>query len=94
MTTASEEGYSMLRAKCVRYWGFHPDASGSVAELWRELEKSPTFRNVGETSAPMLLADFADLINVQRKEIESLKRLASAVRSAVDAHDDIGESKP
>lgn len=84
--TASESGYADLRKTCVRYWGFHPDCSGSVADLWSQLGKEPCFRTVGETSAPMLIADMAALIDLQRAEIASLKRLARAVKEATDAH--------
>lgn len=80
----SDKGYGDLRDRCIRLWGFHRDASGSVADLWGALSKEPCFRTVGETSAPMLVAEMAALIDIQRHELASLQRLERRIKAAVD----------
>lgn len=70
----SYDRYAKLRTRCLRYWNLHPDASGSVAELWQ--------RNghvTSETSAPALFGDAADLIDIQRRELEAARSVIKAL---------------
>lgn len=82
--TASE-AYAKLRDRCVRYWGFHPDCSGSVADLWDQLSRNSAFKTVGITTAPMIVAELAALVDLQRQELEALRTMERAVKRAVDA---------
>ena len=66
----SVERYAKLRDRCLRYWNLHPDCSGSVADLWHK-----TGNIIAETSAPALFGDAADLIDIQRRELEAARRV-------------------
>ena len=64
----SYDRYGKLRDRCLRYWNLHPDSSGSVADLWHR-----TGNVIAETSAPALFGDAADLIDLQRRELEAAR---------------------
>lgn len=76
----SDTRYALLRERCLRYWNMHPDASGSVSELWGRVP-----RVLGESSAPALFADCADLVQILRAEMTAWRRMALAQYDHLDA---------
>lgn len=70
----SYKRYAKLRTRCLLFWNLHPDASGSVGDLWHR-----TSRTLTETSAPSLFGDAADLIDIQRRELEAARSVIKAL---------------
>lgn len=70
----SYERYGKLRDRCLRFWNLHPDSSGSVADLWHK-----NGGIIAETSASNLFGDAADLIDLQRRELEAARSVIAAL---------------